>query len=58
MDYAFYTPFLLLLPVTSVLGGIFFLDETLTLKIAIGGCLAIAGVAMITLHRFPRRRPA
>jgi O-acetylserine/cysteine efflux transporter len=52
-------PFLLLLPVTSVFGGIFFLGESLTLKIALGGCLAIAGVAMITIQRLrlPARRP-
>ncbi|TNF90711.1 MAG: EamA family transporter [Gammaproteobacteria bacterium] len=52
-------PFLLLLPVTSVFGGIFFLGESLTLKIALGGCLAIFGVAMITIQRFrlPARRP-
>jgi len=48
-------PFLLLLPVTSVFGGIFFLDETLTTKIATGGCLAIIGVAMITIQRWPWR---
>jgi len=51
-------PFLLLLPVTSVCGGIFFLGESLTTKIALGGCLAIVGVAMITIQRFPRRQPA
>ena len=45
-------PFLLLLPVTSVLGGIFFLGESLTLKITIGGLLALAGVAIITI-KFP-----
>ena len=52
-------PFLLLLPVTSVFGGIFLLGESLTLKIALGGCLAILGVAMITIQRFrlPARRP-
>ena len=44
-------PFLLLLPVTSVIGGILFLDETLTLKIALGGCLAIGGVALITIQK-------
>ena len=48
-------PYLLLLPVTSVFGGIFFLDESLTTKIAIGGCLAIVGVAMITIQRWPGR---
>jgi O-acetylserine/cysteine efflux transporter len=47
-------PFLLLLPVTSVIGGIFFLGESLTTKIALGGCLAIIGVAMITIRRWPR----
>jgi len=49
-------PFLLLLPVTSVFGGIFFLDESLTTKIALGGCLAIIGVAMITIQRIPFRQ--
>ncbi len=51
-------PFLLLLPVSSVLGGIFFLGESLTTKIALGGCFAIAGVAMITIRglRLPARR--
>jgi O-acetylserine/cysteine efflux transporter len=44
-------PFLLLLPVTSVFGGIFFLGESLTIKIALGGFLAVIGVAMITIQR-------
>ena len=43
-------PFLLLLPVASVVGGYLFLDEILTNKIAIGGLLALAGVAIITLR--------
>jgi O-acetylserine/cysteine efflux transporter len=47
-------PFLLLLPVTSVIGGIFFLGESLTTKIALGGSLAIVGVALITIQRWPR----
>ncbi len=50
-------PFLLLLPITSVLGGIFFLDESLTVKIAIGGGLAVIGVGLITIQRFPIKRP-
>ena len=50
-------PFLLLLPITSVLGGIFFLDESLTAKIAIGGGLAVIGVGLITIQRFPIKRP-
>jgi len=51
-------PFLLLLPVTSVIGGIFFLGETLTLKIAVGGLLAISGVAVITIQRKPIQQVA
>lgn len=43
-------PFLLLLPVASVVGGYLFLDEILTTKIAIGGLLALAGVAIITVR--------
>ena len=46
-------PFLLLLPVTSVVGGIIFLGESLTIKITIGGLMALAGVALITIQRFP-----
>ena len=49
-------PFLLLLPVTSVCAGIFFLDESLTLKIALGGSMAIAGVALITVQASTSRR--
>ena len=51
-------PFLLLLPVTSVFGGIVFLGESLTVKIAAGGCLAIAGVGLITIQRWPRWQTA
>lgn len=49
-------PYLLLLPVASVAGGYFFLDEVLTIKIALGGVLALAGVAVITL-RFNQSKP-
>lgn len=42
-------PFLLLLPLTSVVGGIFFLNESLTLKITMGGILTLIGVAVITV---------
>ena len=48
-------PFLLLLPVTAVAGGILILGESLTTKIAIGGALAILGVAIITIQR--NRKP-
>ena len=46
-------PFLLLLPVTSVIGGIAFLGESLTVKITIGGLMALVGVALITIQRSP-----
>lgn len=47
-------PFLLLLPVTTVLGGVLLLDEALTARLLIGGGLAIGGVAVINLlHRKP-----
>lgn len=48
-------PFLLLLPVTTVLGGVLLLDEALTVRLMIGGGLAIGGVAVINLIR---RKPA
>lgn len=47
-------PFLLMLPVFSVLGGVVFLGERLSLQIAIGGVVVIAGVAFILLERPPR----
>jgi len=51
-------PFLLLLPVTSVIGGIVFLGESLTVKITIGGSMALFGVALITIQRLPFRTAA
>jgi len=42
-------PFLLLLPVATVAGGVLLLDEVLTPRIAAGGVLAITGVAIINL---------
>ncbi len=42
-------PFLLLLPVTAVAGGVLFLGESLTLTTLAGGALAIAGVAIINV---------
>jgi O-acetylserine/cysteine efflux transporter len=52
-------PYLLLLPVASVVGGYLFLDEVLTIKIALGGLLALVGVAVITLRfKPPKTREA
>ncbi len=48
-------PFLLLLPVSSVFGGILFLGESLTVKITVGGLMALVGVAFITIQRPPFR---
>ncbi len=50
-------PFLLLLPVTTVLGGVFLLDEQLSLRIILGGLLAIGGVAFINLIPTPQAKP-
>lgn len=44
-------PFLLLLPVFSVIGGVLFLGETLTLSRLAGGTVVLTGVALITLSR-------
>jgi O-acetylserine/cysteine efflux transporter len=49
-------PFLLLLPVVSVIGGILFLDEILTTKVIIGGMLALFGVALITIQYGTKER--
>ncbi len=46
-------PFLLLLPVTSVIGGIVFLGERLHFLAAIGGAIVVAGVAFILIERIP-----
>jgi O-acetylserine/cysteine efflux transporter len=48
-------PFLLLLPVFSVLGGVVFLDEVLSWQTLLGGAVVIGGVAFILIER---RRPA
>lgn len=48
-------PFLLLLPVISVLGGAVFLAEPLNPARLLGGAVVLAGVALITTDR---RRPA
>ncbi len=46
-------PFLLLLPVTSILGSVLLLGENLTLQLAVGGAIVIAGVAVIIFERAP-----
>ena len=44
-------PFMLLLPVVSILGGMVLLDEQLSLRILVGGAIIITGVAIIMLYR-------
>ncbi len=44
-------PFLLLMPVFSVLGSVTLLGESLTLRVAMGGAIVIAGVAVILVRR-------
>jgi len=50
-------PFLLLMPVFSVAGGIALLGESLTLQIAGGGAVVLVGVAVILLERAPKPTP-
>lgn len=49
-------PFLLMLPVFSVIGGRIFLDERLTPQTTLGGVLVIAGVAFILIEQ--RNKPS
>lgn len=46
-------PFLLLLPVFTVFGGVLLLDEELTRHIVVGGLMAVTGVAIINLWGRP-----
>jgi O-acetylserine/cysteine efflux transporter len=48
---AFVSPFLLLVPVTTILGGVLWLDEDLTRMSLIGGAVVIAGVALVIVKR-------
>lgn len=44
-------PYLLLLPVFSILGSVLVLGESLTLRVAAGGAIIVAGVAAIVVER-------
>ena len=50
-------PFLLLLPLVSVVGGILFLGETLSLSSLIGGAIVLTGVGSIVFERPPKPIP-
>ncbi len=43
-------PFLLLTPVTTVIFGVYILDEVFTLSMTIGACLVLVGVAVTTIE--------
>lgn len=47
-------PFLLLVPVTTVVGGVSILGEELTRNVIVGGLTVLVGVAIITIRR-PRQ---
>jgi O-acetylserine/cysteine efflux transporter len=49
-------PFILLVPVTSVAGGIVMLGERLTFNVAVGGAIIMAAVAAIQLLPAPPPR--
>ncbi|MGE0736912.1 MAG: DMT family transporter [Alphaproteobacteria bacterium] len=51
-------PFSLLLPITTVITSVLILGETLLWTTVIGGCVTIAGVAMIVLYRKRAALPA
>lgn len=46
-------PFLLLLPVFSIIASAVFLDETMTLTAWFGGAIVILGIGIITVERWP-----
>ncbi|MEM7744296.1 MAG: EamA family transporter [Pseudomonadota bacterium] len=48
-------PFLLLLPVFSVIASVIFLDEALTWWLALGGLIVVAGLAIVMIERPDRR---
>ena len=48
-DVGLIAPFLLLLPVFSVIGGVIFLGEDLTFQKFYGGSVILFGVAVITV---------
>jgi O-acetylserine/cysteine efflux transporter len=49
-------PYLLLIPVSTVLGSVMFLGEVLTVDIIIGGSIVIVGVGLITIEFGQRKK--
>jgi len=50
-DVSKISPFLMLLPVTSIIAGIVLLEEQFTLTMGIGGALVMTGVASTLIKR-------
>ena len=56
IDVSKVSPFLMLLPITSIVAGILLLDEKLTLPMIIGGIMIMAGVASTLINwRWPKK---
>lgn len=49
------SPYMLMMPVFGVMGGVIILDETLSARMIIGGILTLSGVGIITLRNQIRK---
>jgi O-acetylserine/cysteine efflux transporter len=57
MDVSKVSPFLMLLPITSIIAGMILLDEKLTLSMIIGGLMIMTGVASTLINwRWPKKQ--
>ena len=57
VDVSKVSPFLMLLPITSIIAGMVLLDEKLTLSMIIGGLMIMTGVASTLINwRWPKRQ--
>jgi len=57
VDVSQVSPFLMLLPITSIIAGIVLLDEKLTLSMIIGGLMIMTGVASTLINwRWPKKQ--
>ena len=57
VDVSKVSPFLMLLPITSIIAGIVLLDEKLTSSMILGGLLIMSGVASTLISwNFPRKK--
>jgi len=57
VDVSKVSPFLMLLPITSIVAGMILLDEKLTLSMIIGGVMIMTGVASTLINwRWPKKQ--